>query len=298
MQHIVHDKCPVCGSSRIQHELKCKDHLVSGMVFPVDKCLDCGLGFTQHIPSGDIMGTFYKSENYVSHTDTRKGVVNQLYHKVRTIMLSRKQQLIEQYTRQRKGKLLDIGCGTGYFIHHMKTAGWEIHGVEPDPDARKLAEKLVGQPISDVEGLFQLDNAGSDVVTMWHVLEHVEDPVSYLTQIHALLKNGGYFIAAVPNHQSFDARLYKEHWAAYDVPRHIWHFSPDSIKKLAEAQGFRLVGKQRMPFDSFYVSILSEKNKKRSFGLFLGAFNGGLSYLQSLVNVNKSSSLVYIFRKY
>lgn len=298
MQHIVHKTCPVCGSSRIRHGLKCRDYLVSGMVFPVDKCLDCGLGFTQHIPSGDVMGSFYKSENYVSHSDTRKGIVNQLYHRVRTIMLTRKQKLIQRYTRDRNGKLLDIGCGTGYFIHHMQKAGWEVHGVEPDPDARKIAESLVGQPVSDTEGLFKLENAGSDVVTMWHVLEHVDDPGAYLAQIHALLKAGGYFIAAVPNHESFDARLYKEDWAAYDVPRHLWHFSPRAIRKLAEGHGFRLVGKQRMPFDSFYVSILSEKNKKRSFGLFLGAFNGGISYLQSLANVNKSSSLVYIFRKY
>src|SRR3546814_12260876 len=119
------------------------------------------------------MWTFYKSENYVSHPDTRKGLINQLYHRVRTIMPSRKQGLLEKYTRLRKGKLLDIGCGTGYFIHHMQKAGWEVHGVEPDAAARKLAEELTGQPISATECLFQLDNAGADVITKWHVLEHV-----------------------------------------------------------------------------------------------------------------------------
>src|SRR3546814_11228792 len=113
----------------------------------------------------------------------------------------------------------------------MQKAGWEVHGVEPDADARKLAEELTGQPIIDTEGLFQLENAGADVITMWHVLEHVDDLDAYLTQINALLKEGGYFIAAVPNHHSFDARLYKEHWAAYDVPRHLWHFSPKAIGK-------------------------------------------------------------------
>ncbi|MFS8616235.1 MAG: methyltransferase domain-containing protein [Solitalea sp.] len=297
MQHIVHDKCPVCGSTRIRHDLKCRDHLVSGMIFPVDKCLDCGFGFTQRIPSGDVMGTFYKSENYISHTDTRRGIVNQLYHRVRSIMLTRKQKLIEQYSREMQGKLLDIGCGTGYFIGHMQQAGWEVHGAEPDPDARKLAEKRVGQPLSDVEELFRLAGDSVDVVTMWHVLEHVDQPAAYLEQIHSLLRAGGYFFAAVPNHLSYDARIYKEHWAAYDVPRHLWHFSPEAIRKLTESHGFRLVGKHRMPFDSFYVSILSEKNKDRSFGLFLGAINGGVSYLQSLINIDKSSSLVYIFKK-
>lgn len=300
MEHINHVTCLVCGSSRIKLFRKCKDYLVSGMTFPVYKCSDCGFGFTQHAPTPNLIGNFYRSEQYISHTNTRKGLTNRVYHRVREQMLSRKRRLIERAvpgSQEKKGKLLDIGCGTGHFLGYMQDQGWEVQGIEPSPEARAAATKRIGKPVEDVQGLSEPGNAGQDLITLWHALEHIHDPDGYLTRIHALLRENGILIIAAPNHESLDARIYKDRWAAYDVPRHLWHFTPSSIRKLVEPKGFRLLRKKRLPFDPFYIAIMSEEHTGKSFSFLFGMLSGGLSYLYGLFNVNRSSSVIYIFVK-
>ncbi|SRR5690554_1566448 len=297
MDYITHSQCPVCAHENLTPHLECEDHLVSHQKFRVEVCRNCGLGMTQGVPPPNNIGAFYKSENYISHSDTRKGLVNSLYHQIRTFMLGLKQRLVEKHTGGQKGSLLDIGCGTGYFLHHMKKHGWTVHGTEPDPDARAMASSQLDQEIGDSNGLFDLPAQSYDAITMWHVLEHVYELDQYLQQISILLKQEGTLVIAVPNYLSYDAQLYQEHWAAFDVPRHLWHFSPASLVRLVEPYGFELVTRQRMPFDPFYIAMVSEKYRQKGWALARGLINGGLSFCHSLVNLEKSSSLIYVFHK-
>lgn len=297
MEKITHDTCPVCGSTDLKPHVECEDHLVSHRKFAVIVCGQCGMGMTQNAPSPVHIGAYYKSENYISHSDTRKGLVNGIYHRVRNLMLTRKQKLLERMSDGQRRNLLDIGCGTGYFINHMKDNGWKVHGTEIDPDARRIASEQLGQEISDSVGIFDLPTDEYDVITMWHVLEHVYELDDYLRQIGLLIRKGGYFIVAVPNYTCYDARKYKGHWAAYDLPRHLWHFSPNAIKQLIEGFGFQLIDKKRMPFDPFYISIMSENYRNNSLGLITGGFSGVISYGKSLSDIDKSSSIIYVFRK-
>ena len=251
---------------------------------------------TQEAPSPAHIGDFYKSENYISHSDIKKGLVNGLYHQVRSLMLTRKRKLVERMTDGKRGSLLDIGCGTGYFISHLKSKGWKVHGTEPDPDARNIASQQLGQEISDSAGIFNLRKDQFDAITMWHVLEHVYELDDYLHRIALLIREGGSFIVAVPNYTCYDASKYQENWAAYDVPRHLWHFSPNAITKLIEGYGFSLITRKRMPFDPFYISIISEKYRNNPLGLLSGGVSGAISYAKSLSDIGRSSSIIYVFK--
>ena len=250
-------KCPVCGGQDLESFLQVKDHSISGESFEIMRCSDCGLGITQRHPDRDSIDKYYASEDYISHSDTAKGVVNRLYHAVRSFMLGRKQELVDKHAS--KGKLLDIGAGTGYFAAHMKGAGWDVIGLEPDEGARQVARENFDLKMNDIAELYNLPDRSFDVVTMWHVLEHVHNLNGDLDEITRVLKLSGTLVIAVPNPTSSDAGKYKEAWAAFDVPRHLWHFSPESMNLLLGNHGFELIETRSMPFDAFYVSMLSEK---------------------------------------
>lgn len=297
MDHITHQQCPVCNHRELKPHLECEDHLVSHQKFAVVVCPECGMGMTQGVPAPEHIGAYYKSENYISHSDTKKGLVNTLYHQVRALMLQRKQKLVERQTNGTRGTILDIGCGTGYFLGHMKKKGWNVYGTEPDADARAIASQLLGEEVWDSPGLFDLSADTCDVITMWHVLEHVYELAEYLQKIHSILKTGGSLIVAVPNYTSHDAGVYQEKWAAYDVPRHLWHFSPRAIVRLIQPYGFELETRQRMPFDPFYIAMVSEKYRNSGLALVKGMLHGGLSLVRSLGDIEQSSSLIYVFRK-
>ena len=297
MDYITHQQCPVCNTRELIPHLECEDHLVSHQKFAVVVCPNCGMGMTQGVPAPEQIGAYYKSENYISHSDTKKGLVNTLYHQVRALMLQRKQKLVERQTDGHRGTILDLGCGTGYFLGHMKNQGWKVDGTEPDADARAIAAQVLGQEVGDSPKLFDHSPGSYDVVTMWHVLEHVYELAEYLSQIHNVLKDGGTLFVAVPNYTSHDAKVYQEKWAAYDVPRHLWHFSPRAIVRLIEPVGFELVTRNRMPFDPFYIAMVSEKYRNNGLALFKGMMHGGVSLVRSLVDIEQSSSLIYIFHK-
>lgn len=290
-------KCPVCDGKAFSPFLTCTDYFVSGEKFSIKQCNSCGFKITENIEDEGNIGRYYQSENYISHSNTSKGLVNSVYHAVRNYMLGRKRRLVEKVTEIRKGDILDVGTGTGFFLNEMKEYGWQVTGTEKSSDARDFAKKEFKLDNLPSEKLFTLKDKSFDVITLWHVLEHIHLLNENMETFARLLKNDGKLIIAVPNHSSSDAKHYKEFWAAYDVPRHIWHFAPKQMKQLGEKHGFQLASLYTMPFDSFYVALLSEKYKKSKLALFKGIFYGKLSWLNSVFNPSKCSSVIYVFEK-
>ena len=295
MTKIKYNECPICKSKNINKFIDSKDFSTSSEDYTIFICNDCSFAFTQDVPDENSIGKYYKSEEYISHSDTKKGLFFKIYHIVRNYMLKNKQKIVEKYSGQKTGKILDIGTGTGYFINKMKQHGWSVAGIEQDDDARNFGKSNFNLDVFDKKKLFEFDDNYFDVITMWHVLEHVHRYNEYLNQIKKILKPNGKLIIAVPNYTSYDAKHYKKYWAAYDLPIHLWHFSPKSIKILLNNYNFNLIKKKGMPFDSFYVSILSEKYKKAPFGMIKGLFFGLLSLISAWGNINNYSSIIYIF---
>ncbi|MES2372976.1 MAG: class I SAM-dependent methyltransferase [Bacteroidota bacterium] len=294
---ISYTHCPCCHSAAVYPALSAKDHTVSGEVFEIWHCDDCTVRFTQRVPDAVSIGPYYQSANYVSHSDTQKGLINRLYHKVRNHTLNSKRKLLQEVTGKTSGNLLDVGAGTGAFSNTMKLAGWSVTALEPDDIARKKAMDKYGLELQSPENLFTQEAAHFDAITMWHVLEHVHDLHQYLEQFAKILRPGGKLVIAVPNYTSYDAKWYKENWAAYDVPRHLYHFSPKSMELLGNAKGFVLSDTKPMWFDSFYVSMLSEQYKNGSGNLVGAVWNGLLSNLKAMGDRRKCSSVIYIFSK-
>ena len=294
---IHYTQCPVCASDKIAPQLTAKDHTVSQQQFSIWHCSNCTVRFTQDVPEQNAIGAFYQSDNYISHSDTKKGIVNSLYHLVRRRTLNAKRQLIVDETGMKKGEILDIGCGTGAFLNTMKTAGWGITGLEPDDTARKKATALYGIQPQSPEKLFELQHATYNAVTMWHVLEHVHELHAYIKQLHHLLTPQGKIFIAVPNYTSYDAGLYNESWAAYDVPRHLYHFSPAAMQKLLSTYNLKLTAIKPMWYDSFYVSMLSEKYKNGKGNIIKAFWNGLVSNLKATGDKKKCSSVIYIISK-
>ena len=295
MNHTVHYKsCPICTSLYIHPLLSVKDYAVSGESFVVWVCTNCHVRFTQDAPDATAISRYYKSENYISHTNTSSGLVNQLYLKIRKYTLNGKEKTIKKYTGLESGSLLDIGAGTGAFLDHMQQKGWAVVGIEPDAHARSVAQKTFGITLQDGDALKDLPQQSFDAITLWHVLEHVHALHDYMDLLKSLLKPGGKLFIAVPNYQSLDAGIYKLTWAAYDVPRHLYHFSPQGMMVLLHRHGLKCIAKKPMWFDSFYISLLSSKYKNNRTS-WIGAFTNGLrSNLNALVNKEKCSSLIYV----
>lgn len=291
MEHLEHIECPSCGTTNQTPFLMVKDHFLTKENFSLGKCSSCGLLFTVNRPAADNIGKYYKSTDYVSHSSTKKGIVNRVYGMVRNYTLGKKVKLISELVSGTN--LLDIGAGTGHFLKRAKDEGFTVLGLEPDEDARRVAKDLNTVDLLPLHELTELGHERFDAITMWHVLEHVFELNSELESIIAALKKDGVLVIAVPNYTSFDAEYYKEFWAAYDVPRHLYHFSPDVITKLVEAKGLKFEKMLPMKFDSYYVSMLSEKYKG---GSLLNAFRVGLLSNMKAKNGNYSSQ-IYVFRK-
>ena len=290
-------QCPACASTDIARFLTVKDYIVSGEEFEIFQCNSCSLRFTQDPPDAASIGSYYKSEDYISHTDTSKGLINKLYRVVRKKALKQKRRLVESQTGMKQGRLLDVGSGTGSFAAEMKNAGWQVTGLEPDVDARNVAEEVNGVKLLHGDELFNLSPVSYDAITLWHVLEHMHELSSYLKQFKALLKEDGKLIVAVPNYTSLDATVYKQYWAGYDAPRHLYHFSPQSMQKLMEKENLKVISIKPMWYDSFYVSLLSSKYKTGKTNWPAALWTGFRSNLQARSNKEKCSSLIYIISK-
>lgn len=285
--------CPVCSSSNFEKFISAIDHNVSGDSFTIVKCLDCNFKFTNPIPTEDTIGNYYKSENYISHSDTNKGLINKIYQFVRKKAIKRKEQLISS---EASGKhLLDIGCGTGDFLAYAKNKGWKVNGLEPDQDAREIAKQKNNLVVHDLSELNSFKDGFFDVITMWHVLEHVYHLNRDIEIFKSKLKPDGKLVVAVPNCSSYDANVYKEHWAAYDLPIHLYHFTPTDIKKLFSNHNMKLEKILPMYYDSYYISMLSEKYRGGS--IFKAVINGFKSNREANKNGTTFSSQIYIISK-
>lgn len=287
-----YNNCPLCAKSEFEDFLNCEDYTVSHEKFQIVSCKACGFQFTNPIPNISDLGNYYKSENYISHSNTKKGLVSKLYHLVRNYTLKQKLNLVSSYVS--RGTILDYGCGTGMFLNLCQAKGWKALGFEPDEGARKIAGEM---GLNVVPERSELDSAISfNVITLWHVLEHVSDLNETLKFFNQRLEDDGVLIIAVPNHISYDAKHYGEFWAAYDVPRHLYHFDKNTMERMLFKHGFSLVETKPMKFDSFYVSLLSEKYKSGKTNYLKAFFIGLRSNLLSR-KAEDYSSVIYVFRK-
>ena len=297
MQTKIHySSCPLCAESNILKQFDINDLSISHEDFEIWDCQSCGFRFTQNVPNQSHAGPYYESEDYVSHSDNTEGFIHKVYHIARRYMLKSKRSLVSRHANGKS--LLDIGSGTGYFPAIMKEAGYEVMGVEINDSARAYSKQKFG--INVVKpAIFENKelNKKFDIITMWHVLEHVYDMHGYISNIHDILNDNGHIIIALPNYKSYDGSHYNTYWAGYDVPRHLWHFTAKDIQFIANKHGYELKTKKRMPLDSFYVSLLSEKYKKSKLSLIKGFIYGKLSYINSLMNVDHCSSIIYVLKK-
>lgn len=290
--------CPVCGDTALSPVLSCKDGYATGERFDICRCESCGFLLTQQPPTAEEIGRYYETDSYISHSDTRKGLMQMLYHRVRTYMLGRKARLIERLTEGRRGRLLDVGAGTGYFAHAMASRGWKVTAVEPSLRARNFAKETFGMELLPAEDLEGLPPASFNVITLWHVMEHLHRLDETWLLLSGLLTPDGRLIVAVPNKASYDARHYGADWAAYDVPRHLWHFDFETMQRLAARHGFELTHCKPMPFDAFYVSMLSEQQRGNRPAFLRGLLVGTRALIASWGNKRRSSSLIFVFRKH
>ena len=277
--------------SNKKYFLTVKDYSVSKETFDLyyDETLDMLITHPQ--PSLENLGKYYESEDYISHTDNKRSLFEKIYHFIKSIALKNKLNLINSL-QPNKGIILDIGAGTGEFLSVAKNDGWQIIGVEPSDKAKAIAKS---KGVSFVEETSELENHSFDVISMWHVLEHVPDLDKQIKELKRLLKPTGTLIIAVPNFKSFDAKHYGKFWAAYDVPIHFWHFSKTAIKLLSEKEEMKLEKVLPMKFDSFYVSLLSEKYKSGKMN-FVKAFFIGLQSNWKAKNNFEYSSHIYILK--
>ncbi|TDE08861.1 class I SAM-dependent methyltransferase [Dyadobacter psychrotolerans] len=291
--------CPVCHASSFSNYLNVEDYTVSHKEFTIQQCNSCYFLFTNPRPSADEIGAYYQSEEYISHHDESKSLMSKVYKAVRKYTIDSKVKMINEL-KQRKGSLLDIGCGTGTFIHACKLNGWKISATEPDPGARSVASERVESVIYDSINSPELTGKTFDIITMWHVLEHVHLLNETVEWLRKHLNENGTIIIAVPNPQSFDAAKYSHFWAAYDVPRHLYHFTRNTMKKLMDKHNLQVIKVLPMWFDSFYVGMLSTKYKSKSINLFDSVKTGLLSNLKgrsAKSDGTNTSSLIYIINK-
>ncbi|WP_373074835.1 class I SAM-dependent methyltransferase [Zeaxanthinibacter enoshimensis] len=268
--------------------LETVDYANSGEVFRLDRNADLDMLKTNPLP--DNMYRYYEGE-YISHTDSRKTLMHKIYQLVKRYMMSRKLKMIEPYLNKDE-RLLDVGAGSGDWIGYAQSRSWLCEGIEPNPDARKKAELKGVNLIASFE---ELKENRYDLVTMWHVLEHLPDPTATIKKLKQLLDDDGLLVVAMPNFRSLDAEHYGKFWAALDVPRHIWHFSRRSVHHLFKTHGFEVIKEQPLIFDAFYVSLLSEKFKHGKPRPIAGLWNGLRSNL-SASRTGEYSSVVYLLR--
>jgi len=279
--------------SNKKHFLTVKDYSVSQEIFDLYHDEELDMLITAPQPSLENLGKYYESVDYISHTDSKRSLFEKAYQFVKSIALKKKLNLINSL-QINKGSILDIGAGTGDFLLIAKQNGWETVGVEPSEKAKSIAKK---KGVSFVEATSELDDRAFDVISMWHVLEHVPNLENQITELKRLLKPNGTLIIAVPNFKSFDAKYYGKFWAAYDVPIHFWHFSKTAIGKIFEKEDLLLEKVLPMKFDSFYVSLLSEKYKTGKMNFIKAFFIGLQSNWKAKENLEYSSH-IYVLKNY
>ncbi len=296
MTLVADTRCPVCGGERLRDLWICQDRLTRRGSFTVCVCESCAFRFTNPYPPQEEIGVFYESEDYVPVSNTSKGLINKGYHLARRVMLRAKRAMVCRLARRASGRLLDIGCGTGEFAGTMQAAGWEVQGIEPHAAARESARSRFGVPVADVAEQKALPDQAYDVITLWHVLEHAHDVNRSFRELDRLLAPGGTVLIGVPNYTSYDAVFYRDKWAAYDTPRHLYHFEPDTMRRLAAKHGFEVAALRPLLFDPLYIPLLTEKEREdRSWlrGLCVAA----ASFAVSLAHPERCTAIAYALRR-
>jgi 2-polyprenyl-3-methyl-5-hydroxy-6-metoxy-1,4-benzoquinol methylase len=274
--------------------LEVKDHSVSHETFQLIRNESLDLLETSPQPAAEKLPDYYKSDDYISHTNSKRNLLENVYHQIRKISLRRKLKLINSL--QTKGnRILDIGCGTGDFLKITKDHNWNVLGIEPNDTARKIANSKTDNSVYRSAYLDHLSPNSFDVITLWHVLEHLPDLNAQLSRIKLLLKQDGALIIAVPNYKSYDADYYSNYWAAYDVPRHVWHFSQEAIKNLVSDKQMVVEKTLPMLFDAYYVALLSEKYKTGKMNPLNAFWIGFKSNLRAR-RTSEYSSLIYVIK--
>ena len=296
MEHkkIALKNCPWCSQNNLQKELDLKDYFLTFEEFQILKCDSCGLLFTNPKPTQDCIGAYYLSENYLSHQDTKKSFTATLFNAVKKRNTKSKYEVA--VGNKSEGRHLDIGCGVVDFLFYTQEKGWDVSGIEVADSARKIAEEKIGKRILLPNQISEFEDQSFDLITMWHVLEHVDDLHSQVENLYRLLKPNGRLVIALPNFKSWDAQHYKNYWAAYDVPRHLYHFDRETITSIISTDSIRLEKVAPMKWDAFYVSLLSEQHKKSKFA-YPKAFINGLRSNFKAKRTGEYSSLIYIFSK-
>jgi len=289
--------CPICEGSLEQTGLVVKDYTVSGELFNLLECATCTLRITENAPDEAHIGKYYQADTYISHSNTTKSFLGLIYKAVRSRTLKKKATIIKEFTKKQTGALLDIGSGVGSFAASMQTAGWQVQAIEPDAGARAKAKELYNLNAEPLSLLESIEAESLDAITMWHVLEHVHKLHQTMANIKRALAPQGCIFIAVPNYTSGDAAYFQQFWAGYDVPRHLYHFSPQSMEILAAKHGLEIVKLLPMWYDSYYVSLLSTKYKFGKMN-YLKAFIQGLaSNRRAKLDVRFCSSIIYVMRK-
>ncbi len=274
--------------------LTVKDYSVSGEVFELMLNPEFEFLETSPQPSLEKLPEYYLSEDYISHTDSKRNLFEKVYHIIKKRALRRKLNIIDSFSLQDK-TLLDFGCGTGDFLSSAQQNNWTVFGIEPNEQARQIANNKTNNSVFGSEQLSKLKDRSFDVITLWHVLEHLPKLEEHLSVFKRLLKPNGVLIIAVPNFKSYDAEVYKNHWAAFDVPRHLWHFSRSAIGNLVQFQNMKVIKTKPLLFDAFYVSLLSEKYKTGHMNPIRAIWIGCLSNLKAFYS-KEYSSIIYMVK--
>ena len=293
MHHL--NQCPVCYSESLNHAFSCVDYTTTQETFQIQSCNHCSFVFTNPRPADDQLGKYYESKDYISHTNSQKGLFNRVYQLVRNFAIESKYRLVNKLNSN--GLILDYGCGTGEFLGYVQKKGRTVLGVEPSDSARQQAIQNHQLNVRSLDQFSEIPDHSASIISLWHVLEHVPNLRDTLSKFHRILQDQGHLVIAVPNCSSLDAEAYGPIWAGYDVPRHLWHFTPKTMKALVESEGFNLLTMKGMPFDSFYVSMLSEKYKTGKMNPIRAFFNGLRSNWNARKDSGKTSSVIYIFQK-
>lgn len=289
--------CPICGATGQTPYANCTDFTISKESFTLMQCPSCGIVYTSNPPSEQDISLYDKLDQKLKLGESPTGVIEKLYFKIRGRMLHKKAYLVEAQAYRTNGTLLNYGAKTGFFSYTMERLGWKVTSVEKYHEERVFSLKMFHHRMIDIQEMGRLKPETFDVITLWHVFEHCYHPHELLDRFFELLRPNGVLIMACPNICSTDAQHYGPYWAAYNVPRHLWHFSPASLTNLAHKHGFTLMHHEKLPFDSFFISILSEKHKGHKLPIIRGLLFGLYSWLVSLAKRGRSSSIVYVFRK-
>jgi 2-polyprenyl-3-methyl-5-hydroxy-6-metoxy-1,4-benzoquinol methylase len=290
------DMCPFCQGEKFEPFLHSQDFLTNLGEFSVVVCTTCKLVFTNPRPFVERMEQFYPSKKYQSHKQNESALFDRLYFFAQAVMLRRKFSVVKRLIKP-GAKLLDIGCGVGQFAHFMAARGYSASAIEPSSAARQQAKKKGLRVFENLAGFVSAKESRPQIISLWHVLEHQHNCFQEIIEYHKLLDKNGLLIIAVPQFESFDAKFYKENWAGYDLPRHLFHFNKITLVNSVRKVGFELIKTKGMPFDSFYISWLSEKNRKSKFGFLRAPIIGAISNLLAVFGLTPWSSQFFVFKR-